>query len=189
MENTERLSLESLVLAPYLQKATALRGVRRRVGGNQFRHQIATLAILIDYHQVDPVLLKASVIHDLLEDKPMDANLDELRRIDKDGGEVVALMIEVSRSSNETKREYLGRLRDHGSRKAKILKLADRISNLTDLNSQEFTPQAMAGYIDETEEFIVPFAPEINENMATEIRDLIERRRRSLSSCGHLIAE
>ena len=29
-----------------------------------FRHQLATLAILLDYKIVDPVLLKASLIHD-----------------------------------------------------------------------------------------------------------------------------
>ena len=68
MENFEKDILAGMVIAPYLQKATALRGVKRYVGGNQFRHAFATLAILIDYHYMDSVLLKASVIHDLIEE-------------------------------------------------------------------------------------------------------------------------
>ena len=46
----------------------ALIGVQRRGGSNMFRHQFSTMAILLDYKIVDPVLLKAAVIHDLFED-------------------------------------------------------------------------------------------------------------------------
>ncbi|MFH1936055.1 MAG: hypothetical protein ABIK52_00630, partial [Bacteroidota bacterium] len=68
MENYEEEALEQLVLAPYIQKSTALRGKFRYVGGNQFRHAFGTFAILLDYHYIDPVLLKASMIHDVFED-------------------------------------------------------------------------------------------------------------------------
>ena len=81
-------TLANTVLAPWIQKATALIGKARRVGGNQFRHMMSTLAILIDYHYMDPVLLKASVIHDLIEDIP-ETNVDQLRCIDRDTNEVV----------------------------------------------------------------------------------------------------
>ena len=57
-------------MAPYIVKAMALIGVRRRAGSNMFRHQISTMGILLDYKIVDPVLLKAAVIHDLFEDAP-----------------------------------------------------------------------------------------------------------------------
>ena len=49
----------NLILAPYLIKATALIGISRKCGGNQFRHQFATLGILIDYKYEDSILLKA----------------------------------------------------------------------------------------------------------------------------------
>jgi hypothetical protein len=69
MNETDKL--KNLVLAPYIIKATALIGKQRGVGGNQFRHAMATMAILLDYKFFDNyVLLKASVIHDLLEDVP-----------------------------------------------------------------------------------------------------------------------
>ena len=70
MRDSERRKLAKLVLAPYIQKATALIGKKRRVGGNQFRHAMATMAILVDYHYTGAVLLKAALIHDLFEDVP-----------------------------------------------------------------------------------------------------------------------
>ncbi len=42
-------TLKNIVLAPYIIKATALIGVQRKVGGNQFRHCFSTLGILLDY--------------------------------------------------------------------------------------------------------------------------------------------
>ena len=40
-------------MAPYIVKAMALIGVRRRAGSNMFRHQISTMGILLDYKIVD----------------------------------------------------------------------------------------------------------------------------------------
>jgi len=66
---TELEVLRNLVLAPYILKATALIGVQRQVGGNQFRHCFSTLGILLDYKFfTNSILLKASLLHDLLED-------------------------------------------------------------------------------------------------------------------------
>ncbi len=178
MEDFERARLEDLVLAPYIQKATALIGLARRVGGNQFRHAMATFAILVDYHYTDPVLLKASVIHDLFEDFPQ-AKPDEIAAIDQDGPAVLQLVLEVSRCE-ESRDQYLTRLRDDGSRRAKILKVADRISNLTDLNGDVFSALDVADQLDETECFVLPMADDVNAEMAREIRDLIVRRRNSL---------
>lgn len=178
MEDHEREKLENLTLAPYIQKATALIGKQRRVGGNQFRHAMATLAILIDYHITEPVILKASVIHDLLEDVP-GTNPKAIEAIDGDGTEVVALVKEVTRGT-EPKTEYLRRLRDHGSRRAKILKVADRLSNLTDLHRSVFPEDFIRRYIEETAEYIRPIAREVDSNMAIELEDLLRSRLESI---------
>ena len=79
--------LANITLAPYIVKAMALIGVRRRAGSNMFRHQISTMGILLDYKIIDPVLLKASVIHDLFEDAPTMPGVTEeaIKRIDSDG--------------------------------------------------------------------------------------------------------
>lgn len=64
---TAENKLRSLVLAPYIVKATALIGNAGYVGGNQFRHAFATLGILLDYKYFsNPVLLKPDfLIHQL----------------------------------------------------------------------------------------------------------------------------
>lgn len=179
MNDTEKL--KNLVLAPYIIKATALIGKERHVGGNQFRHAFATLAILIDYKLFDdPVLLKAAVIHDLLEDVP-ETNESELRQIDSDANRVVNLVLEVTKSKNTPKAVYLKRILEQGSNNAKLLKVADRISNLTDLHRDIFTRRKMNAYIDQTEKYILPMATEVNKNMETELKDLIAIRRKHLN--------
>jgi (p)ppGpp synthase/HD superfamily hydrolase len=159
----------------------ALIGVRRRAGSNMFRHQISTLAILLDYKIVDPVLLKAAVIHDLFEDAPHMPGVtrNEITRIDSDGPAVYDLVMEVTiRTVNdvrEPKPEYLRRIMQEGSTRAKILKLADRISNLTALgfvNDAAFVRR----YLAETRTCILPFAQEVSQDMFRELSDLVASR-------------
>ena len=174
----EERNLRDLVLAPWIEKATALIGIRRRVGGNQFRHAMATLTILLDYkYFANSLVLKASVIHDLLEDIPS-TNIRELRHInDKEANEVVDLVLEVTRRKNEEKETYLKRILETGSLNSKILKIADRISNLTDLNRDTTEEDKFANYLVETEQFVVPMGQQVNHNMVIELTDLIKRRR------------
>ena len=179
MEEIERIQLEKLVLAPYIQKATALIGRSRKVGGNQFRHSIAVFGILLDYHYSDPILLKASIIHDLFEDVPR-TNPRDIELIDEDGRAVMGLVYEVTRGE-ESKSCFLQRIRDQGSKRAKILKVADRISNLTDLHLGIFTPEDIRAVLEETLEFILPIALEVNRDMAFEVEDLMRRRSESVS--------
>lgn len=175
MDNAEKQALEEMVLAPYIQKATALRGKYRYVGGNQFRHALGTFAILLDYHYVDPVLLKASIIHDVFEDVKCVAP-DEIRFLDKDGTEVYDLVIEVTRTKDEDKDQFLERIMLKGSKNAKILKCADRISNLTDLHTDIFDKEFIKKYIEESRRWVVPMAEEVNKDMLYELKDLIHRR-------------
>ena len=175
MENFEKDILVGLVLAPYIQKATALRGVKRYVGGNQFRHALATFAILLDYHYTDSVLLKASVIHDLLEDIK-ETKEEDIRNIDSDGPQVLALVLEVSRRAGESKEAFLKRILTEGSHNAKVLKCADRISNLTDLHPDVFDKDYIKNTINFTRDWVLPMAEEVNDNMLFELKDLLARR-------------
>ena len=136
MNETEKL--KNLVLAPYIIKATALIGKQRGVGGNQFRHAMATMAILLDYKLFDDyILLKASVIHDLLEDVPETDEM-EIRCIDGQADDVLKLVKEVTRPPDMPKSEYLKNILENGSDRAKMLKCADRIST-TDLHRDTHT--------------------------------------------------
>ncbi|MCX6276790.1 MAG: hypothetical protein NT004_01670 [Bacteroidetes bacterium] len=175
MENFEKDIHVNLVIAPYVQKATALRGVKRYVGGNQFRHALATFAILIDYHYVDAILLKASVIHDLLEDVKRTSH-DDIRAIDSDGSRVLDLVLEVTRRQDETKENFLKRILLEGSDKAKILKCADRISNLTDLHPDIFDKDYIKNTLSYTKKWVIPMAEQVNKDMLFELQDLLKRR-------------
>jgi GTP pyrophosphokinase len=168
--------LKNLYLAPYILKATALIGVRRKIGGNQFRHCFSTLGILLDYKYFhDSVLLKAALLHDLFEDLPI-IQIDEIRNIDHDGENVVNLILEVTKMPHIDKDTYLHELLMHGSRNAKILKCADRISNLTDLNLNTHTNTKLLSYLEQTERYILPMALEVNMDFYHELVDLINKR-------------
>ena len=183
--NTEAmLQLKSIYLAPYLQLATALIGKSRHDGGNMFRHQIDTMGILIDYGYIDSVLLKASVIHDLVEDVPgFDTNL--ILEIDSESRQVYDLVMEVTKKEGQQKADYLRGIIEHGSEKAKILKCADRISNMISLGFVS-NPAFIERYCDETEYFIFPIALEVDYNMYQELISLVITRRRYLEDCGYL---
>jgi (p)ppGpp synthase/HD superfamily hydrolase len=181
MEYFEVDRLRETVLAPWIHRAMALIGKQRRVGGNQFRHVMGTLAILLDYKIVDPVILKASIIHDLLEDIP-ETNEYSLRCIDADANQVVDLVIEVSKIGNENKQEFLGRILTKCSDKARILKIADRISNLTDLHRTIFKDDHYLDYIEDTVDYVLPMTDvitgydDLRTNLKNELVDLVINR-------------
>jgi GTP pyrophosphokinase len=182
-------SLGRITMAPYIVKAMALIGVKRRGGSNMFRHQISTMGILLDYKIVDPVLLKAALIHDLFEDAPTMPGVtrEEITGIDSDGPAVYALVMEMTprvvEGVKEPKTEYLRRVMQDGSARAKVLKLADRISNLTALG---FVTDAafVRRYLAETRACILPFAEAVNPDMFRELSDLVENRAQFLQVIG-----
>jgi len=179
MDMDDMLRLKRMYLAPYMQLATALIGSPRRSGGNMFRHQLDTMAILIDYGYIDSILLKASVIHDLVEDVP-GFDRDRILEIDEESAEVYKLVLEVTRRPIESKAEFLGRIREFGSDKARVLKSADRISNMISLGyvtDVEFVKR----YTDETENLVFPIAELADERMLGELKELVATRREYLA--------
>ncbi len=181
MDLDNMIRLKSMHLAPYIQMATALIGKRRRSGGNMFRHQLDTMAILMDYGYIDSVLLKASVIHDLHEDVP-DFDRDLILEADEESPEVYKLVLEVTRRPIETKPEFLGRILEYGSHRAPVLKSADRISNMISLGyvtDVEFIRR----YTDETEIHVYPIAALSDERMLSELKELVATRREYLARC------
>jgi GTP pyrophosphokinase len=77
----------------------------------------------------------------------------------------------------ESKAAYLERVMTEASRRARLLKLADRISNLTALgfvHDAEFVRR----YILETRAHVLPHARVVNADMYRELSDLVESRER-----------
>jgi len=181
MAEEEMIRLKSMHLAPYMQLATVLIGKRRRSGGNMFRHQIDTFGILMDYGYIDSVLLKASVIHDLVEDVP-ELDRERILEIDEESQEVYQLVLEVTRRPVEAKEVFLSRILEFGSARALVLKSADRISNMISLGyttDVEFIKR----YADETERFVFPIAEKANKDMLAELVELVATRRDFLARC------
>lgn len=183
MDQQHMLQLKNIFLAPYMQIATALIGKSRRAGGNMFRHQLDTMSILIDYGYIDATLLKASVVHDVVEDiDGFDQNI--ISTCDEDGEDVLNLVLEVTKRQGEQKNDFLRRIIETGSHKAKVLKCADRISNMISLGfvtDQTFIER----YCDETEYFIFPIALEVDYNMYQELISLVMTRRQVLVDNGY----
>ena len=102
----------------------------------------------------------------------------------EDGEEVLNLVLEVSRKEGESKEAFLQRIIDSGSQNAKILKCADRISNMISLGFVT-DPKFIERYCDETEYYILPMALEIDYNMYQELINLIITRRRYLEDGGY----
>ena len=105
--------------------------------------------------------------------------------IDEDGPAVYDLVMEVTIRTidgiKESKASFLTRIMESGSRESKILKLADRISNLISLgfvNDDAFVKK----YLMETRAFILPYAQQINADMFRELSDLVEDREKGLQN-------
>ena len=166
--------LDNINIAPWIQLAYPLIDKERKMGGNMFRHCMAVFSILIDYGYTDKILLRSAVIHDLIEDEEgFDQNLILQQ---EDGESVLKLVLEVSKKPGETKPYFLTRIRNEGSINAKILKLADRISNLISLG-QVIDLKFVERYIKETEYNIIPWAGSVNKYMLQELTDLINSRK------------
>jgi GTP pyrophosphokinase len=178
-------ALAKITMGPYISKAMALIGKSRKAGSNMFRHQLDTMAILVDYKIIDPVLLKAAVIHDLFEECSgmPGVSRHEIISVDADGPAVYELVMEVTLRERDGKREpkseFLKRIMESGSPRAKMLKLADRISNLISLgfvHDDQFVRDVLA----ETRQYILPYAERINPNMYREMHDLVADRETKL---------
>jgi len=167
-----------------MQLATALIGKRRHSGGNMFRHQLDTMAILIDYGYIDSVLLKAAVIHDVIEDIP-DFNHNLIMQVDSEAGQVYDLVLEVSKKEGQSKSDFLKSIIEHGSMRAKILKCADRISNMITMGFVT-DPAFIERYCDETEIYLFPLALEVDFRMYQELIELVMTRRKYLEDSGYL---
>jgi len=129
---------------------------------------------------------KRAVIHDLFEDAlgMPGVSRDAIISIDEDGPAVYELVMEVtirvSDGVREPKSEFLTRVMESSSRQARILKLADRISNLFSLgfvHEEDFVGK----YLEETRQYILPYAERINADMYRELSDLIADREQKLN--------
>ena len=93
-------------------------------------------------------------------------------------------MLEVTKREGEKKDEFLKRIINYGSQKAKLLKCADRISNMISLGFVTDS-KFIERYCNETEFYILPIAIEVDYNMYQELISLIMTRRQFLEETNY----
>jgi GTP pyrophosphokinase len=136
----------------------------------------------MEYDYWDSVLLKAAIIHDIVEDGAAVGfeDFDRIANIDDDGRDVLVLVKEVSRrienGFEEPRDVFISRIMKEGSARAKILKLADRISNLSSMQTTNDT-FFISSYCYETETYIIPYAHDINSEMKKEMEQIIKKQK------------
>jgi guanosine-3',5'-bis(diphosphate) 3'-pyrophosphohydrolase len=109
-------------------------GRRKDVEASPYiNHPIQLAYILVQADIEDPVVLAAALLHDTIEDT--NTTLEELQVVFD--YEIAGIVAECSDDKNLTKLERKQAQVDHAahiSRRAKLVKLADKIANVNDLN-------------------------------------------------------
>ena len=183
-------TLGGITMAPYIVKAMALIGVRRRAGSNMFRHQISTMGILLDYKIVDPVLLKAAVIHDLFEEAAGMPGVTECRdladRLRRSGS------LRAGHGSDDPRRRRCARAESripaahHARRQRAGQDPQARRSHQQHLGARVRARRGVCDkYLHETRTCILPHAEQVNPDMFKELSDLVESRERLLTLLSH----
>lgn len=109
----------------------------------------------------DDEILAAILLHDVVEDT--DADYDDLP-VNQQVKEIVSLLTFKKldyKTKAEAKQIYYDHIRKN--KKACIIKIIDRCNNVSTM-SGSFTKEKLIEYIDETEQFIMPLLPYIQEH-------------------------
>ncbi len=160
--------------------ATAHAGdVRKGTSLPYIVHPLAVAESLLAIGVDDPGMIRAALLHDVVEHTPV--TVEEIRR--RFGDEVAGLVAELTRPPETFEsREALSRYLRLLSPKAVIIKLADRIENVRGLQLIADDPQFVERYLNETWEVLLPFARERQPLLASMLQETYEQARRTLAS-------
>jgi guanosine-3',5'-bis(diphosphate) 3'-pyrophosphohydrolase len=129
------------------------RGQRRKDAERSpyVNHVIDVAALLAEEGEVDdPATLIAAVLHDTVEDT--ETSLDEIeRQFGSEVRDIVDELTDDTRLPKQERKDLQVKHAPHASPKAKLIKLADKIVNVTDLASSppaDWTLHRRAGYFD-----------------------------------------
>ena len=145
-------------------------------------HPIAVAKIISEIGNVeDPEVLAAALLHDTIEDTK--TTPEEL--IDHFGERVCNLVQEVTDDKNLPKLERKQRQIDHAkeiSEGAALIKLGDKISNVTDITNTPPTnwdSNRRLEYFDWAEK-VINNCPKVNEKLENYFKDIIQKGREKL---------
>ena len=117
----------------------------------------------------DENLFLAALFHDLLEDT--DLTFEELKT--KFGDEVALIVKELSKPDNRSKEDWL-RAFGTASKKAKLIKMADRIDNLMDMAETKWDDEKQKIYAEQGL-IILETCGKASSRLARRLEELIEQ--------------
>lgn len=145
-------------------------------------HPIQVASILWDIAQArDETLLVAAILHDTIEDT--DATPDEIRA--EFGDEVLSLVLEVTDDKSlpkQVRKQLQVEHAPHKTRNAKLLKIADKISNVGDIIStppKDWSLERRQEYLLWTERVVAGLRG-VNETLEEHYDELLARGKESL---------
>ncbi len=148
----------------FAKKAHA--GQKRDNGDPYFIHPKRVVAILHDELGItDETVLAVAALHDTIED--CEVTREDLVR---EFGELIASMVMLLTKSKETRhnpslvKAYLDQIKA-SSKEVQLIKLADRLDNIRDLNRCP-DGKKVARYAKETSEIFLPWAEKIEKKIA-----------------------
>lgn len=143
-------------------------GQVRRGSGEPYYHHPERVAATVSRYTDQPVMIMAALLHDTLEDTDTtEKDIEELSA--PHGKEVLSLVKELTSFKDDPiykefgKAEYLARKMSRMSKSALLIKLADRLDNVSDLesNPKEWSTR----YAKETEVILKRVCNEIGESI------------------------
>ena len=114
-------------------------------------HPIRT-ALIVNQHVDDVEMVIAAILHDVIEDTNFTSRDIEIRFGSRVASLVESVTKDTSLPKKERNKEYLKRLRSSESSDTIILKLADRLDNVLDMDSS--SEKFKKGYEKNTVEFL-----------------------------------
>lgn len=125
-------------------------GVLRKDGKTPYvEHPAKVASILFDLGIRNESILSAALLHDVFEDCPVERVKGEIYLLfPTEVNEAISTLTKTAQSNDM----YYGRIKLN--RIATLVKLADRVHNLSTLNS--FTEEKKKKYVEETKEFVYP---------------------------------
>ncbi len=178
-----RYSLDSLLLAA-IKFASEKHMLQRRKGCSDIPYINHTIRVAYILQEIgkenDPILLSAAVLHDVLEDT--DATEPQLTELF--GNELTSIVKEVTDDMTLTyddRKRFQIKKAPTLTNKAKLIKIADKLSNIQDILTSELTwsNRRKRKYVEWSEQ-VVEGCRGINENLDIAFDELVAHAKKCL---------
>lgn len=162
--------------------ADAHDGQTRRHGAPYIDHPRAVARIVQDLAPVvgvaiDDAVVAAALCHDVLEDSPKYTHHGLCTVITQPAADAVLHLTKVGKGADAVA-AYYATLRKDGARSTKLIKVCDRLHNLSELHKAP-SLKKLEEYVGETHRFVRPLAEDIGAGAVAAIDDAIANAQRN----------